>query len=332
MKSTKGTKTVSTFAEKKAEATAAVEGMHRKLDEQIATGSDWMEHLTFMSRLRSYSARNGLLMWSQWEARKEARRAVRALEIMFFTGPVSPLLPELSAPAGFSTWSDMGGKINKGEKALSVLAPVLVKDEKDLDAAGKPKKKLIGFVLKSRTFDISQVDGVDAPPAAVKLLTGEGPEGAWNGLVRLAESNGFTVEVGEVPGAANGYCSYVQKLIMIETRNEGAQQAKTLAHEIGHMLLHGPDDVPVGMPSNVREVEAESVAYTVMNILGLETDDYSLGYVGGWSGGDGALIGSTVERVINTSARVIGFLETGELPGLKSSGKYEFVTEMLEVA
>jgi hypothetical protein len=321
------------FAERKAEAQDAVETMHAKLVADVESGADWMAHLKFIRSLHAYSPRNAALLWVQWEDRKMARHIARVLEVAFYGTPVSPELPELSHCAGGQSWIDRGGMMNKGEKGLSVLAPVIINDKDDIDpVTKKPRKKVIGFTLKSRTFDISQVSGVEAPPALTKPLTGEGPEGAWDALVRLAESEGYRVEVKPVKGKAHGVCYYDQKLIVVETTNDPAQQVKTLTHEIGHMLLHEPEIVPANMPRNVREIEAESVAYTVLSMLDFATDDYSLGYVGGWSKGDGALVASTVTRVVNTATRIIEFLETGELPKGKSNGRYEFAEEPLAEA
>lgn len=318
------------LAERKAEAQDAVETMHAKLVSDVESGADWMEHLKFIRSLHAYSPRNAALLWVQWEDRKMARHIARVLEVAFYGTPISPELPELSHCAGGQSWIDRGGMMNKGEKGLAVLAPVIINDKDDIDpATNKPRKKVIGFTLKSRTFDISQVSGVEAPPAAAKLLTGEGPEGAWDLLVALAESEGYTVEVGLVKGTANGVCYYEKKLIVVKAANEPAQRVKTLIHEIAHMLLHEPEIVPENMPRKVREVEAESVAYTVGVMLDFATDDYSLGYVGGWSKGDGALVASTVTRVVNTATRIIGFMETGELPKAKSNGRYEFAEEPL---
>ena len=319
-----------TFAEKKAQAKEAVEKMQAKLAEGILSDADWTKHLRFMSKMHNYSPRNSLLMWFQWEERKIARQVVRSMETMFFGGPISETLPEMSYPAGFSTWQGMAEDdaqvVRKGEKALAVLAPVTVNDKKDIDpATGKPKKKLIGFVLKNRTFDFSQTVGIDAPPALVKLLEGAGPEDVWTALVKLAEANGYTVNIGSTdrPGV-NGYIAWLTKEIRISDKNDRAQQVKTLAHEIGHMLLHEPSIAPVSMPQNVMEIEAESVAYSVLDMVGFDSSDYSFGYVASWSKGNGTLIASTMERVTMTASRIVTFLETGELPAAKAAAKFDF--------
>lgn len=91
-----------------------------------------------------------------------------------------------------------------------------------------------------------------------------------------------------------------------------AQACKTLAHELGHVLLHAPDD---GIPRERAEVEAESVAYVVCQAAGLVTDDYSLPYVAGWAGGNVALVRDTADRVIGAARQVLDRLaaDTGAL-------------------
>lgn len=321
--------TKTTFADKRTEAREAVEKMHARIAEQVVTGSDWMTYLKFASKFHRYSPNNVMLMWMQWEERKIARQIVRALEAMFYGSPITEPLPDLSHTAGFSAWADMGGNVKKGEKALSVLAPFVITDKENLDpVTGKPMKRVIGFVLKNRTFDISQTEGIERPPAPAALLEGEGPEGLWDALVRLANAEGFSVTVEPVPGSANGFCNYTTKSIVVEEANDPAQQVKTLAHEVGHMLMHAPDALSLafgfgfGGSNAIREVEAESVAFTVMSLCGFDSADYSLGYVGSWAKGDTALIAATLERVANTAARIQTFIETGVLPDEKVSKFY----------
>lgn len=315
---------MSTFTEKREAAKAAVESMHSQIAEQLHTGADWVSYLDFARRFHRYSPNNVMWMWAQWEQRKRAIEIGRAIEVGFFGAPVTPVLPELTLTAGFSKWKDMGGMVRKGEKALSVLAPFTITDKDDLDENGKPRKKVIGFVLKNRTFDISQVDGVERPAESpVKLLTGDGPDGLWDGLVALAEHNGYSVSVVPVPGSANGRCIYGPKLIEIEVANEGAQRVKTLAHEIGHMLMHDPSVVPSRLPTDVIEVEAESVAYSVLASFGVDSADYSFGYVGAWSEGNGQKMAATLERVADCTARISTFLTDGTLPDAKEVKFYK---------
>lgn len=313
------------FAAKKEEAALVVSKMHENLAGDILSEADWKARVSFMSRMHAYSPRNLLLMWSQWEERKHIRMVCRALEAGIFGAPISPTLPEFTHPAAASTWKKMGGHVTKDEKGLGVLAPYTVPDwKKDPDPiTGKQPTKVIGFILKFRTFDIAQITGVEAPPEIVKLLKGDGPAEVWDSLVALAASLGYPVKVESVPGKANGFVLYGD-YIAVEQANDPAQRIKTLAHEIGHVLLHAPEVVPAGLPDRVREIEAESVAYTVLNLIGYDTSDYSLGYVHGWAKGNGALIASTLERVAETATRIIGYLETGELPDGRKVSVFDF--------
>lgn len=324
--------TKQTFAEKKEAATKAVEDMHSALAGALHTDAEWAQYLRFVSRLHNYSIQNTMLMWAQWEQRRYYRRILRGIQAMFFGAPIFEEMPPMRHCAGFSVWEGMGGQVIPKEKALSVLAPVIVKDREDLDEHGKPREKCIGFVLKNRTFEISQFTGIEAPPEPVRLLEGEGPEGLWDRLVALAEHLEFSVKIGD-SGDANGYCNYSAKQIVVSDRNEGLQQAKTLIHEIAHALLHNPEARPKFMPQAIAEVEAESVAYTVASMAGFDSSDYSFGYVGTWSRGDGALIAATLERVAYCSARIVEFIESGTLPAAKKvATKFEFAEEFSEAA
>jgi hypothetical protein len=295
--------------------TRIVELMHSTLAEQLQSDADWALHLRFIGRLHGYSPYNRLLLWAQWEQRREWRRIMRGLQAAMFGAPIFDELPPMRYCASFSTWRSMGGHVIKGEKALSVLAPVLVKDYDDLDENGKPREKCVRYVGKNRTFEVSQVDGIEAPEP-VQLLDGERPERLWECLIDLAEHLGYTVTVGD-SGDANGYCDHAGRRIVVAERNSGLQQTKTLAHEIAHAMLHDPESRPKFMSQVVAEVEAESVAYAVMVMAGLDSSDYSFGYVGTWSGGDGALIAATLERVVDCATRIATCIETGTLPAAR---------------
>lgn len=316
-----------TFAERKEAATAAIEKMQAAIARDVVSGSDWMEHLRFLNSFRGYSPRNTMLLWAQWEERREVRMVCRALEAGIFGAPISPELDRLGPCAGFMAWGDRGGHVRKGEKAMSVLAPsIITPDKNDIDpATGKPRKVCVGFFLVSKTFGLAQVEGVDLPPEPVSLLEGESPEGLWDKLVALATHLGYTVRVHAIVGPENGSCEYDQKRINVKESLAPAQRTKTLCHEIGHAMLHSPEaSGPAFMPRPVQEVEAESVAFAVCDMLGLDSSDYSLGYVGGWAKGDQALIASTMERVVMTATRITEFLESGVLPDAKGTTKYAF--------
>lgn len=311
-----------TFSERKAAAEAAVTKLHEAIAASMETDADWIEYLRFVSSFRGYSVRNTMLLWMQWEERRLARIIARVLEVGFYGAPVSPQLGPLGPCAGFKAWGERGGSVRKGEKAMAVLAPTIITDKENLDADGKPTKRCVGFHLVNRTFTLQQVDDVEIPEPVTKLI-GEDADDAWGKLAGLAEHLGYRVAHASL-GGPNGRCIYEARLIEIEPSNDPAQQAKTLAHEIGHALMHDPEVAPLGMPTALMEIEAESVAFSVMDALGVDSTDYSLGYVAGWARGDGALITATIERVAMTAARIVEFIETGVLPEAKGTSKFDY--------
>ncbi len=143
-----------------------------------------------------------------------------------------------------------------------------------------------------------------------RLLAGAAPDGLWDALATLAAARGFTVERGEC-GDANGYTHFGNRLIRVRADVDPAQAVKTLAHELGHALIHDPAAF-AGTTAGCRgsvEVEAESVAYLVAGDAGLDAAAYSFPYVAHWAGGvDGRrpeqVVAATADRVLH-AARII---------------------------
>lgn len=301
---------MATLAEQKAETAAALETLHTRIEE-IHSSAEWQEWLTFLSKLHGYSPLNSMWMWFQWEQ----RRQVQAVWNVATAGRIAPL-PEFSHAAGFKAWDDKHGrKVRKGEKALTVLAPVTVKDRET------DRLKVVGFVLKSRTFEVSQTEGDAIPtnPIRCDRLQGEGDPVVFAALAALVKLNGWTL-FGTLPGypsEVNGLCNFTTKTLHVRDTLSEAQQLKTLVHEIAHMLLHTPEEYGQahGLDRSMKEVEAESVAYVVASALGLDTAAYSVGYVATW--GRGKDIATTAQRVLDTAERILTGLETGAIPAAK---------------
>ena len=135
-------------------------------------------------------------------------------------------------------------------------------------------------------FDISQTEG-PALPDIVSKLEGLAPEGVFVKLTEFAQGIGFRVERPQsLDSGANGDTSHSEGRIRVVSSNSDAQQAKTLAHEIGHALLHDPGtEATKDLERGLKELEAESAAYVICAALGMDTSDYSFGYVAGWAGG-----------------------------------------------
>lgn len=269
--------------------------------EAITSGDEWQEWLAFLAKLHNYSPLNRLLMWAQWETRRH----------------LDPSLPMLTLPSARTKWNALGRYVKKGEKALELFAPRLVK--KIDEETGKERKVLVGYRIVRGTFDVSQTHGDDLPenPVKTSLLEGDGDEALWERLVVVAGLVGYTVRRG-IPcmEEANGHCDYSLKEIVIHRDRPGAQQGKTLIHEIAHAMMHEPDDYLMAhrIERSVCEVEAESTAFTVSAMLGMDTSSYSFGYVANWSGGKAIKVAESATRIIDCAERIVNAIETGEMP------------------
>lgn len=169
------------------------------------------------------------------------------------------------------------------ESALRIFAPMKYKRDDALEGEGTSEVR--GFKLVP-VFDISQTEGPELAEAISKL-SGLAPEGVFATLTEFANTIGFRVELPEtLESGANGDTTHSMGRIRVVASNSEAQQVKTLAHEIGHALLHDPK-VPMTkeLTRGLMELEAESTAYVICAALGMDTSDHSFGYVAGWAGG-----------------------------------------------
>lgn len=221
--------------------------------------------------------------------------------------------PDATLVAGYTTWQkSFHRQVTRGEHGIRILAPVTRRFPKLkpdgtplLDDKGKPvmATQIVG-VKPTSVFDISQTTGDPVPePPRPALLTGQAPDGLWRALATLVGDRGFRLERGDCHGA-NGYTDYTTRTVKIRDDVDDAQAVKTLAHELGHVLLHNP---AVGQASiqcrGTKEVEAESVAHLVTAAHGLDSSQYTFTYVAGWA--EQALPhhpeGTTVPDVIHTT-------------------------------
>jgi len=275
-------------AKKQGEVKDLLTKLHNGVEE-ISSSEDWARCLKYQKSFHKYSFRNLLLITFQ--------------------------MPEATRVAGYKTWQKLGRQVRKGEKALSILAPVPRKFEAK-DADGNTEEKTHMYFRAVKVFDISQTEGDDVPTNDVcKLLEGSDDEAAalFETLKAYAEAElGYTVsKVEEVHGrpTANGICYMDERRIEIANR-PALQQAKTLAHEIGHAILHsGEHSYDKLHSSKQMEVEAESVAFCIMGAFGLDSSDYSFGYVAGWSGGEAKKVEQSGQRIQGAVGQVLGYLE-----------------------
>ena len=247
---------------------------------QLTSSKDWQEYLDFQSCFHRYSFNNVLLIAAQCH---EATRV-----------------------AGFNAWRKMDRFVRKGEKAIWILAPMVYKNAEVQD--GESDQVIRGFKFVA-VFDVAQTDG-EEPPSICNRIDGDDPAGHYAQLVAMAESIGFSVEDHEFGGSTNGDCTHVEHRIRVEAHNTHAQRVKTLAHEIAHALLHQSYH-----DRALAELEAESTAYVVCQALGIDSGDYSFGYVTTWAGGgEEAIAGikASCERIQKTADTVLRSFETDD--------------------
>jgi len=208
----------------------------------------WHRYLAAQARFHRYSPRNAML--------------------------ISLQRPDATSVAGFRTWQALGRQVRRGERGLSILAPLLTRRDDD------DERLLAGFRWVS-VFDVSQTDG-EPLPSPVRLLEGDGPLALRGSLAGAAEVLGFQVAEEPLGPGVNGECRWATATIAVEVANPPLQQAKTIAHELGHALLHRHE------PDRSRaEIEAEAVAYVVLAAHGADAAPYSAGYLASWLGPDG---------------------------------------------
>ncbi|MGO9301316.1 MAG: ArdC-like ssDNA-binding domain-containing protein [Acidimicrobiales bacterium] len=241
----------------------------------LTSSEEWRRYLELQSRFYHYSFGNVLLIAAQ------CHQATRV--------------------AGFNAWRKLNRFVRKGEKAIWVLAPMIYENAED----GETDRVLRGFKYVP-VFDIAQTDGEELPSICDRL-EGDDPQGLYAQLVAVARSIGFTVEDHEFNGSANGDCRHDDHHIRVETTNTPAQRVKTLVHELAHALLHASYD-----DRALAELEAESTAYVVCQVLGIDSGDYSFGYVATWAGdGDQAVAGikASCERIQKSAAAILQAFE-----------------------
>jgi hypothetical protein len=202
----------------------------------------------------------------------------------------------------FTGWKSMGRFVKKGEKGIKILAPspYTIKREQDkidaktgkavLDEHGNTEKELVDIRINAfkvvSTFDVSQTEGKELPSIGVSELVGN-IEGYPVLLEALKQTCPVPIGFEDIQSGAKGYYHQIDKRIAIQDGMSEVQTIKTLIHEMAHQKLHAiPEEAREDIKTrSSKEVEAESIAYVVCQHYGINTSDYSFGYVAGWSDG-----------------------------------------------
>ncbi|MUK01623.1 DUF1738 domain-containing protein [Vibrio cholerae] len=264
---------------------AEAEALHDQLTAQIealTSTEEWAKFLQFAQSFHSYSFNNLMLILSQ--------------------------RPTATAVAGFRQWQDRGRQVRKGEKSIKIFGYSSKKvTVENVETGEEEEKKVPRFPILS-VFDIDQTEPIEGSEAGadytnpVTRLTGEDEAGISAKVTVYLESLGWTVEGEEIPGETNGYTTTDgSKRVAVDSRLSPAQSAKTHVHEAAHVLMHAAEDhAEYVAHRGIKETEAESVAYVVAGMLGLDTSAYSVGYIAGWAGADLDLIRGTAANVLRT--------------------------------
>ena len=216
--------------------------------------------------------------------------------------------PDATLVAGFQSWQkNFERHVNKGEKGIKIMAPSPYKKKQEMEVIdqktgrpvlgddGKPKTEEVEITIPAfrpvTVFDVSQTSGKEIPTLGADELkfSVEGFEDFMKAMERVAP---VPIEYMDISSGAKGYFSPSEQMIAIQKDMGESQTVKTAVHETAHSLLHDKDNVRVeGIEAgdkktrSTKEVEAESVAYTVCQHFGIDTSDYSFAYVAGWSSG-----------------------------------------------
>lgn len=226
----------------------ALDRLSQGLADLVASGN-WRAYLRMQSRFHTYSANNVILIFCQ--------------------------RPDATRVAGFHAWKSLGRSVKKGEKALYILAPVLGKAE---DSTEDNARRVRGFKTVA-VFDYSQTEGEDLPEPPQSALQGD-DSGLFDALERYALATGWQVERQALPTGMGGYAHFQARRIGIAEGASARHAAKTLAHELAHTLLHNLEQYADHRAD--WELEAESVAFVVCDYFGIDSADFSLGYVASW--------------------------------------------------
>lgn len=214
-------------------------------------------------------------------------------------------MPGATYVAGYNDWKTKYKRhVKAGAKAIRIIAPVPCKFKtEEINADGNKETKTIELLRFKAVsvFDYSQTEGADFPELC-KPLTAT-VEDYDKLIAKLMNAPAVPVTFKETGNEAHGYYDRKNKLIVVRPNMSQAQTVKTMVHEIAHSILH--DDAFCDIPKNIKEVQAESVAYMVCSALGIDSSDYSFEYVAAWAKQDMKTLVSQMEIVRKTADAII---------------------------
>lgn len=286
----------------------------KKLEDGVKdlfTSENYQKYLRTMSKFHKYSFNNTLLIALQ--------------------------KPDATLVAGYGAWQQkFHRQVRKGEKGITILAPVPVKEKSDPAAVpdhgstdhsamkadphgaqpvtkDPPEEKTTLYFRPVTVFDYSQTEGEPLPTIGTDELTGDA-EGYSAFMQAMTALSPVPIRFDEIDGGAKGYYHTVNKEIVIQKDMSQSQTMKTCVHEVSHAILHDREHMKAeGLQKDrqTKEVEAESVAFAVCAHFLLDTSDYSFPYIAGWSSSvDMKELKNSMDTIRKTAGEIIDGVES----------------------
>lgn len=289
--------------------------------QELFSSDQYRDWLTTMSRFHNYSLNNTILIAMQ--------------------------KPEATLVAGYTAWQrNFGRQVSRNEKAIKILAPAPYKKKQErekidpvtgeilMNPDGSMQKEVQEILMPAfkvvNVFDVSQTEGRDLPSIGVDELTGEVAQ--FDLFYKaLEKSTPVPISYENIVSGAKGYFSPAENRIALKSDMSQVQTVKTLIHEMAHQRLHAidprkPDPEQPRLTRNAKEVEAESVAFTICEHFGIDTSDYSFAYIAGWSQGqDTPELKASLDRIRKTASAMITEI-SGHFQALQKEYAMEHLT------
>ena len=199
--------------------------------------------------------------------------------------------------ASFMSWKEKGRAVKKGAKAIELCMPITRKFSKKNKETGETEDGTFQFFCwKKNWFILSQTEGLD--------YSEELTVPTWDAKAALATLYATRVEFTHTDGNCQGYAH--KRTIAINPL--AGFPVNTTFHELAHIVLGHTLETQMNdtdrTPKDVREVEAESVAYLLTDLLDLPGKAESRGYIQSWIQG-GAITEKSAQRIFNAADKIL---------------------------
>ena len=227
---------------------------------QVFQSESYRKYLKTLSCFRKYSLNNSLLIFMQ--------------------------KPDATLVASYTSWKKLNRYVNKGEKAIRILAP---RKQAKKETKEEDEEDIVYGFRSVPVFDVSQTNGQELSLSLAIPLEGVVDNyDLFLRAIRLAAP--VEIKFASFEGTANGYYNPIDNNIIVKKGLSQMQTIKTTLHEIAHVMMHADmfknEESRANLTDEDRmrqEIEAESVAFSVSAHYGIDTSAYSFGYIASWS-------------------------------------------------